>query len=84
MDADGEYAGFKLSGHLLRNESILNPVDPEFGYLPHMLTQPLGVIQARAIRPLCLRGSWLRLRHSIPPTALPCERHAGGQRATPP
>ena len=29
-DSDGEYAGFTISGHLLRNESLLFRGDPEF------------------------------------------------------
>ena len=56
VDADGEYAGFKLSGHMLRNESILNRLDPEYDFLPHVFTQPLAVIQVRP-----WRGSGLHL-----------------------
>ena len=44
-DSDGEYAGFTISGHLLRNESVLNRADPEYDQLPLMLTQPLAVVQ---------------------------------------
>ena len=45
LDPDGEYAGFCPSGHLLRNESILNASDPEFEHLPWFHTQPLSIIR---------------------------------------
>ena len=50
-DSDGEYAGFSISGHLLRNESVLNRADPEYDQLPLMLTQPLAVVQVHMAPP---------------------------------
>ena len=44
-DLDGEHAGFSPSGHLLRNESILNELDAEYDHLPLQLTRPLAPIQ---------------------------------------
>ena len=53
-DPDGEYAGFPLSGHLLRNESIISRSDPEYEHYPLMLVSPLGPIQVARV----LRGTW--------------------------
>ena len=52
-DADGEYAGFSISGHLLRNESVVNRVGAEYKHLPLMLTQPLAIIQVGHVRNMC-------------------------------
>lgn len=38
-------AGFTISGHILRNESILHPEDEEYEHLPLMMTKPLAIIQ---------------------------------------
>ena len=45
IDTDGEYAGFTISGHVLRNQSMLDYTDPEFAQLPLIMTKPLAVIQ---------------------------------------
>ena len=45
-DPDGEYAGFAPSGHLLRNESIVNASEAEYANLPYFYTQPLSIIRA--------------------------------------
>ena len=45
IDIDGEYAGFTLSGHIMRNESILDASDPELAHhSPTILGKPLGII----------------------------------------
>ena len=46
-DPDGQYAGFALSMHLLRNESIINKTSREYAHLPRSLTVPLAPIQVR-------------------------------------
>ena len=45
VDSDGEYAGFSLAGHILRNESMHDKTDPEYAHLPVLLTRPLAPIQ---------------------------------------
>eukprot|EP00966_Prymnesium_polylepis_P171017 3953183-Prymnesium_polylepis.2 len=47
MDADSEYAGFSLAGHVLRNESVLDVRSKEMAHLPLMLVQPLASIQVK-------------------------------------
>ena len=45
IDSDGEFAGFALSGHLLRNRSILDSSDAEYAHLPSSYIQ----VRARAL-----------------------------------
>ena len=45
IDLDGEYAGFTLSGHILRNESIQDMADPELVHCPKVLGEPLAIIR---------------------------------------
>ena len=45
IDSDGEIAGFALSGHLLRNRSILDASDAEYAHLPSSYIQ----VRARAL-----------------------------------
>ena len=73
-DPDGEYAGFPLSGHLLRNESIISRTDPEYEHLPLMLVSPLGPIQVgRVPRAVGSRGvSWLIPKKISPPPHTAC------------
>mmetsp|Transcript_47423 Transcript_47423/g.106934 ORF Transcript_47423/g.106934 Transcript_47423/m.106934 type:complete len:888 (-) Transcript_47423:215-2878(-) len=45
MDTDGEYAGFTISGHLLRNESVHEHNLETTLHMPLVLQQPLAAIQ---------------------------------------
>lgn len=45
VDADGEYSGYSIAGHLLVNVDIMDQSDPEYQHLPLMLTQHLAIIQ---------------------------------------
>ena len=45
VDADGEYSGYSIAGHLLLNVDVLDQSDPEYQHLPLMLTQRLAIIQ---------------------------------------
>ena len=52
VDADGEYAGYSISGHILYNVAVLDQSDPEHQQLPLMMTKPLAIIQlALKVRP---------------------------------
>ena len=66
IDEDGQYAGFTLSGHFLRNESILDESEPEHEHLPLRLMQPLAVIQVALVSASQLQPVACATMHSIP------------------